>query len=67
MRFITSLLVLSLVCLASAYKHPERSECTMESAAACVTEIGGKFQRLIIAKLSPSSSSNLAKLSLFSR
>merc|ERR1711957_776898 len=43
MRFITSLLVLSLVCLASAYKHPERADCTIEAASKCVTEIGAAW------------------------
>ena len=43
MRFLTALLALTLVCLASAYKQPERAECSVEAASKCVTEIGGEM------------------------
>ena len=43
MRFTIALLVLSLACLASAYTEPKTTECSVEAASKCVTEIGGKF------------------------
>merc|ERR1712121_147416 len=43
MRFLTALLALTLVCLASAYKQSERAECSVEAASKCVTEIGAAW------------------------
>ena len=44
MRFTIALLVLSVTCIASAYKEPQTTECSFDAASKCVTEIGGEKQ-----------------------